>query len=75
MSPSMGAPPNQIQILKISEERTLAPNGTSVTNVVVTFNVGSHGPFQERFDRLTFNPTAVNAKLREFASQLVNVGQ
>jgi len=75
MSPSLTTPSYAVSILKINEERTLATNGQSMTSVVVTFNVGSHGPFQERFEKASFDPTAVNAALRAFATKLGNVGQ
>lgn len=38
--------------------------------MVVTFTIGTHGPFQESFLKATFDPNGVNARLGDFASKL-----
>lgn len=41
--------------------------------VVVTYMVGTHGPFQESFPKAGFDPTTINSKLMDFASKLAQV--
>lgn len=38
--------------------------------MVVTFTVGTHGPFQESFLKSSFDPSAVNQRVNEFAQKL-----
>jgi hypothetical protein len=73
MTPS-GATNNTVRILKVSEEATITPQGQHVTKVRIDFNVGSHGPFTERFEKATFDPVSANAALVAFASKLGSLG-
>ena len=38
--------------------------------MVVTFTVGTHGPFQESFLKSSFDPAQVNQRVNEFAQKL-----
>ena len=38
--------------------------------MVVTFTVGTHGPFQESFLKSSFDPSQVNQRVNDFAQKL-----
>ena len=38
--------------------------------MVVTFTVGTHGPFQESFLKSSFDPAQVNQRVNDFAQKL-----
>lgn len=59
-----------VKITKISESLGLGADGKQRDELVITFNVGTFGPFNERFERTTFAAAAANTKLAAFASQL-----
>lgn len=63
-----------VKILRFSEETTATPQGERATFVRVDFNVGTHGPFTERFDKRTYDPVKVNSALNEFAAKLAQTG-
>jgi hypothetical protein len=67
----MNTPP---KIQNIKQQTLLDPNTRQNADfVVVTFMVGSHGPFTEIFPKATFDPPTINAKLQDFANKLANV--
>ena len=39
-------------------------------HMVVTYTVGTHGPFQETFPKAGFDPNVVNQKVAEHAQKL-----
>lgn len=54
------------------KEAVLADPGTqkAVPHMVVTFTVGTHGPFTETFPKAGFDPNTVNQKVADFAQKL-----
>jgi hypothetical protein len=59
------------QVSSIREVNQLNPETQKIEPyMVVTFKVGSHGPFVESFLKSTFDPNGVNARLMDFASKL-----
>jgi len=38
--------------------------------IVVSFKVGTHGPFTESFLKSTFDPAGMNARLMDFTNKL-----
>jgi hypothetical protein len=59
-----------VKITKISEESSIGANGQMVRQVVITFTVGTHGPFTERLDRANFDPAAARQAVTDFATKL-----
>lgn len=59
-----------VKITKISEALGLNADGKQRNELVITFNVGEFGPFNERFERTTFDAAAANAALSRFVTQL-----
>lgn len=67
----MQASNNQAQIQSIREANQLNPaTGKVEPYMVVTFKVGTHGPFTESFPKAGFDPNHINGKLAEFAGKL-----
>lgn len=64
-------PLQQPSIQSIREVNQINPQTRqSEPYMVVTFTVGTHGPFQESFLKSTFDPNSINARLGDFASKL-----
>lgn len=62
---------NQLKITSIREAMQVNPaTRAAEPYMVVTFTVGSHGPFQESFLKSTFEPSTVNTKVQDFAQKL-----
>jgi hypothetical protein len=62
---------NKAQVTGIREVNQLNPEtGKIEPYMVVSFKVGTHGPFAESFLKATFDPNGVNARLLEFAQKL-----
>lgn len=59
-----------VKITKIAESLGLSADGKQRNELVITFNVGELGPFNERFERTAFDGTAANTKLAAFVQQL-----
>lgn len=64
-------PNNQLKITSIREAMQVNP-ATRVAEpyMVVTFTVGTHGPFQESFLKSSFDPSTVNQKVADFVQKL-----
>jgi len=60
----------KVKIVKITEALGADDTGKQRREVIVQFNVGTHGPFNERFAASPFDPVAANTKLAEFARAL-----
>lgn len=61
----------QPKITSIKETMAMDPATQKVVpHMVVTFTVGTHGPFQETFLKAGFDPGTVNQKVAEFAQKL-----
>jgi hypothetical protein len=63
-----------VKILSITETFGQGPSGTPQPLVVVTFKVGTFGPFSETFPKAGFDPAGANVRLREFANKLGLIG-
>lgn len=64
-------PNNQLQIAGIHEAAMVNPaTGKTEPYMVVTFKVGTHGPFTETFPKATFDPATVNQRVADFAQKL-----
>lgn len=62
---------NKPQIASIREVQQVNPDtGKIEPFMVVTFKVGTHGPFSESFLKSTFDPNGINARLMDFASKI-----
>ena len=62
---------NKPQIASIREVNQVNPDtGKIEPFMVVTFKVGTHGPFSEAFLKSTFDPNGINARLMDFASKI-----
>lgn len=62
---------NQLKITSIKEAMQVNPaTRAAEPYMVVTFTVGTHGPFQESFLKSTFDPSTVNTKVADFAQKL-----
>jgi hypothetical protein len=59
-----------VKVTKIIEEAPIGTNGIVTRQVVITFTVGAHGPFSERFDKATFDPAAARQAINSFADKL-----
>ena len=61
----------QPKITSIREAMQMNP-ATRVAEpyMVVTFTVGTHGPFQESFLKSSFDPAQVNQRVNDFAQKL-----
>ena len=55
---------------RVSETAVFDKNGTAKRVIEVTFRVGEHGPFTEHFDKDTYTPATVKAKLTDFAQKI-----
>jgi hypothetical protein len=60
----------KLEIVKVTQQAGVTADGRALNNVLVTFTVDGHGPFQETFDKASFDPVAARAKLMEFAQKL-----
>lgn len=62
---------NKPQVSSIREVNQLNPEtGKIEPYMIVSFKVGTHGPFTEAFLKSTFDPNGINARLLEFASKV-----
>lgn len=62
---------NQLKITSIKESMQVNPaTRAAEPYMVVTFNVGTHGPFQESFPKSSFDPATVNQKVADFVQKL-----
>jgi len=62
---------NRPQISSIREVNQLNPaSGKIEPFMVVSFKVGTHGPFTEAFLKSSFDPNGINARLMDFASKI-----
>ena len=61
----------QPQISSIKEAMQINPaTKAAEPYMVVTFTVGTHGPFQESFPKTGFDPSQVNQRVADFAQKL-----
>ena len=60
----------KVTITKIAQEDTVNAQGQPQHFIRVTYSVGDHGPFSERFDKAGFDPNQAKAKLQAFATSL-----
>lgn len=59
------------KITSIKEAVVMDPATQKATpHMVVTFTVGTHGPFQETFPKAGFDPGQVNQRVNDFAQKL-----
>lgn len=58
------------QITSVSDETTFDRSGQPVMNKRVTFYLGKHGPFTERFPAAEFSATAVQQRIDALRQQL-----
>jgi len=59
------------QVTSIREVNQLNPDTRQIEPyMIVTFQVGSHGPFMESFLKRTFDPQGVNARLMDFSQKI-----
>jgi len=70
MTPSIS---NKPSIQKIQEVQGFDAAGKPYTWELVTFMVGTHGPFTEKFPKEGFTAQSVQAKLQEFASHIATL--
>lgn len=62
---------SQLKITSIREAVLVDPATQKATpHMVVTFTVGTHGPFQETFPKQGFDPNTVNKAVADFAAKL-----
>lgn len=59
--------------VKVQQTNQVDGTGKTISHLVVTFFVGTHGPFQETFDLATFQPALVQQKLQDFAAKLQQI--
>lgn len=57
-------------ITSVSDEVTFSQGGQPVTNKKVTFFLGTHGPFTERFPADQFTAAAVQQRINAIKAQL-----
>lgn len=63
-------PAMDVKILKFSQTGTFDTRGQAVQLLEVTFTVGTHGPFTERFPKENISSAAIMEKLNAFAREL-----
>lgn len=59
-----------VKIIKFTQTGGLDAQGRPVQQIEVTFSVGTHGPFMERFPKEELTSTVIMAKLNAFAREL-----
>jgi hypothetical protein len=59
-----------IKIIRQIEDARFDQDGTTHNIIRVEFTVGKHGPFVERFDRVTFTAQGRDDKLSAFAREV-----
>lgn len=62
--------PNELLITNITEETGYDAQNKPQPMIRVTFTVGRHGPFIERFPKAQFNVAAIRPQLNEFAAKI-----
>lgn len=61
----------QPKITSIKEAVLMDPaTQKAIPHMVVTFTVGTHGPFQEIFPKAGFDPSTVNQKVADFVQKV-----
>ncbi|MCA1834337.1 MAG: hypothetical protein LC750_16705 [Actinobacteria bacterium] len=62
--------PENVTIVRVSEETNFDDNGKPVAQVRVAFKVGQDGPFYKVYDRGAFSSDHARRDLDEFAREL-----
>lgn len=62
-----------IKIVKVTEERPIGPEGKVMPEVVLTFTVGTHGPFTERGTKAEFDSGVLAQRVTTFVQKLANL--
>jgi hypothetical protein len=61
------------QITSITERPAMDSSGKMGTNVLVTFKVGTHGPFTIEIPKPQFTAAEANKRVAEFAAHVAGV--
>lgn len=62
---------DDVKIVSINEDNAFNPDtGDRKAIIRVTFRVGTHGPFVERFDKIGYSAEVRDAKLMEWAREV-----
>jgi len=64
---------NTVNGVTVKQENQIDGNGKTVSHIVVTFFVGTHGPFTQTFPLATFDPGQVQQALQAFAAKLAQL--
>lgn len=70
-TPAPGA--TQIHGVNVKQENQIDGTGRTVSHLVITFFVGTHGPFSLSFPLATFEPAAVQQALQQFAQKVAQL--
>lgn len=59
------------KILNQAQDAKFNRDGSTTPQIRVTFMVGTHGPFAERFDKDGYTAAVADARLRPFATEIL----
>jgi hypothetical protein len=62
-----------VRVVRVLEETVIGPDGKLEQVIRISFMVGPHGPFTERFPKADFDPQAARRRLDEVAAQLAAI--
>lgn len=64
----------RVENYRVRDDFRYERNADPVPVVVVTFYLGRHGPFTERFDKAAFSAEAFNQRVEQLRAQLRLIG-